>query len=533
VYRKPARVALVVLPVALLLSGPIGPSIAGASQKTYAPTTSNPRIATFRLKGLHGPAIRSASLRISNSSRRIATSRVRAGARAGVLKLQLPRRLRPLRASARRNLPLARAAGTQATARLVVVTDTTAPLVSWQTPVAGQTVSGVLNEANGNCRAAASDNVGVHHVDFYLDGVLLNRELSAPYGCAWDTSKAASGAHVLKAVAFDAAGNSNAASIQVLIAGSSPPPPPSVTPISATTYYVSSSGSDSNSGLSPSTAWRTVAKANAAALNPGDGVLFEGSHTFSDSALSPSRSGTASARVVYGSYGTGKASLPQGIYLNSVGGLAFQNLAISGPNHALLASGSGSGAPDITLERLTITNVGIAVNSANWGDVRWTIRDNTISQTRDSGMILFGSDFAITGNSILDTGTDSSISYGKHGIYLKVIGARVTGNTIRRFQANGVSVRYRNSVVDDNVISDGPIGIAWFQYDPTPGTSYWRHNTISGTTSANVYVSPRDVGGPTRESFVITDNTLSKRSGVYTNLKPTTGSYTVRANRQN
>ncbi|HZE04136.1 MAG TPA: hypothetical protein VE127_02865, partial [Solirubrobacteraceae bacterium] len=40
-----------------------------------------------------------------------------------------------------------------------------------------------------------------------------------------------------------------------------------------TTYYVSPSGSDSDSGTSPSRAWRTVKQVDRAALKPGDQVL--------------------------------------------------------------------------------------------------------------------------------------------------------------------------------------------------------------------------------------------------------------------
>jgi len=307
--------------------------------------------------------------------------------------------------------------------------------------------------------------------------------------------------------------------------------PGALTPITGTTYYVSDGGSDASSGRSPAAAWRTVRRASAASLDPGDGVLFEGGRTFSDRELSPTHSGSASRPIVYGSYGSGQARLPRGIYLLDVSGLALQNLEISGAPQGILASTSGA-ASNITIERMTISDSGIAINSASDQDDGWTIRDNAIARVGDSGMILAGSHFAITGNSIVDTGTDGSIDYATHGIYLKATDARVTHNTIRSFQTSGVSVRYRNSVIEHNDISDGQNGLAWHQYDPLAGTSYWRYNTISGTTDAGIYVSPDDVAGPTRENFVITDNTLSKRSGVYIDRQPTRGSYTVNANKE-
>jgi len=410
----------------------------------------------------------------------------------------------------------------------VAQVDATAPTVAWQTPAEADTVWGVLNEENGNCRVGVTDDDGISRVDFYLDGEFLNRELYAPYACVWDTRQATSGQHELSAVALDNQGRSATATITVTV-GSSTAPDASlgdVTPITGRTYYVSSYGSDSRDGLSPSSAWRTVWKVNSAPLQPGDGVLFEGGKAFADSALSPKRRGTASSRIVYGSYGSGRASLPKGIYLLDVSGLAFQNLSIAG-GPGVLASARGGGTSDMTLENLSISDVGIAINAGNASDTNWTIRNNTIARTDDSGMILNGSHFVISGNTVSDTGTDNSILYAKHAIYLKVSDARVTYNKITRPGVSGISVRYRNSVIEHNEINGGQLGIAWYQYDATAGTSYWRYNTITNATVGCIYVSPYDKAGWTRESFVISNNTLSKLFGVYLNLHPTSGSYSV------
>lgn len=300
--------------------------------------------------------------------------------------------------------------------------------------------------------------------------------------------------------------------------------------ITGTTYYVSASGSDSNSGTSPGSAWRTVKRVDEASLQPGDGVLFEGGATFSDEALMPGASGASGSPIIFGSYGQGNATLPQGVWFRGHNDLAFEHLTI-GPEGDLQGTGE-----NITIEWCTIGNDSLAINAAagssNSNNTNWTVDDNTIDHTGNSGMLLEGEDFTVSGNTITETGLDASIPYGKHGIYLKVANATVTSNTITNFSEDGVSVRYRNSTLADNYISGGSIGIGWFQYDPIAGTSHWTGNTIVGTTAAGIYVSPSDIGGATRESFVIENNAIQPAAGVFMNLKPTTGSYTVQENTQ-
>lgn len=81
--------------------------------------------------------------------------------------------------------------------------------------------------------------------------------------------------------------------------------------VAAGTYYVSPSGSDAADGLTPATAWRTIAKVNAAVLTPGDAVRFEGGQSFSGAVVIRS-SGTRGAPIVIGSYGTGRATIASG-----------------------------------------------------------------------------------------------------------------------------------------------------------------------------------------------------------------------------
>lgn len=92
--------------------------------------------------------------------------------------------------------------------------DTTAPTVSVTAPAAGTTVSGSVTVT-----ASASDNVGVAGVQFTLDGNPLGAEVAAaPYSITWNAATATAGAHVLAAVARDAAGNrTTSASVTVTV----------------------------------------------------------------------------------------------------------------------------------------------------------------------------------------------------------------------------------------------------------------------------------------------------------------------------
>ena len=74
-----------------------------------------------------------------------------------------------------------------------------------------------------------------------------------------------------------------------------------------TTYYVdAATGSDSNSGTSPSAPWQSLAKVDATAFQPGDTVAFQGGETWTGG-LTVTSSGTAAAPITVTSYGTGRA----------------------------------------------------------------------------------------------------------------------------------------------------------------------------------------------------------------------------------
>ncbi|HNR30229.1 MAG TPA: PKD domain-containing protein [Candidatus Hydrogenedentes bacterium] len=73
----------------------------------------------------------------------------------------------------------------------------------------------------------------------------------------------------------------------------------------ATNYYVdATNGSDARGGTSPANAWRTLSRINSAPLDPGDAVFLKRGETWRERLLI-TRSGNASASIVFGAYDSG------------------------------------------------------------------------------------------------------------------------------------------------------------------------------------------------------------------------------------
>jgi hypothetical protein len=266
-------------------------------------------------------------------------------------------------------------------------------------------------------------------------------------------------------------------------------------------------------------------------------VLFQGGDSFSDATLMPNVSGTDNAPIVFGSYGTGQATITKGVWFIDHDYLTFDNLAL-GPDSGLQGgNSSGHTANHIVVQRCTISlsasNPQVGIDAT--GD-HWTIDDNTVENIGNSGMLLLGDSYTIAGNTIAGTGLDPSITYAKHGIYLKVSNATVSDNTITNFSADGISPRYHSTTITNNHISGGSIGIGYFEMDTVPGTNHWTGNTITNTTDAGVFVcGTAESCSEPLDSFTITGNTIaappsSQAGWTEMNLQPTAGTYTVADN---
>ena len=179
-----------------------------------------------------------------------------------------------------------------------VSSDTTPPTVSITAPANNSVVNGTID-----VNATASDNVGVVGVQFLLDGSNIGSEDTlSPYSISWDSSSVSNGTHNISATARDAAGNTKTAIINITVNNSV---------VGLRQFYVSTSGNDSNDGLSSTTPWKTISKVNSYSFSPGDRVLFNRGDVWREQ-LTVSSSGTAIQPIIFDAYGTGSNPIISG-----------------------------------------------------------------------------------------------------------------------------------------------------------------------------------------------------------------------------
>ncbi len=92
------------------------------------------------------------------------------------------------------------------------IVDTQAPTVSITSPTDGSFVS---RGRNITISAAASDNVGVKKVEFYINNSLLRTDTTKPYTTSWRVPSTRNVTYTIKAIAYDASNNAGQTSISV------------------------------------------------------------------------------------------------------------------------------------------------------------------------------------------------------------------------------------------------------------------------------------------------------------------------------
>ncbi|MFI2436687.1 right-handed parallel beta-helix repeat-containing protein [Streptomyces sp. NPDC018693] len=177
---------------------------------------------------------------------------------------------------------------------------------------------------------------------------------------------------------------------------------------SVRTYYVSADGDDSAAGTSPDRAWRTLARADRTALEPGDRLLLRGGTRFAGTlTIGADEAGDADRPVVVGSYGEGRATVSAGsspgVSVHNTAGVEIRDLTVVGPGTAEsdqagvnlyndAAGGERKRHVLVTDVNVSGFRVGVAVGSSVVGsgfrDV--TVRRAQLHGNRDAGLLTYG-----------------------------------------------------------------------------------------------------------------------------------------------
>jgi hypothetical protein len=197
------------------------------------------------------------------------------------------------------------------------------------------------------------------------------------------------------------------------------------------TYYVANGGSDSNKGLSPATAWQTIAHVNGQGLGPNATVLFKGGQTFNGGVVITTS--VSPSNITIGSYGAGQATISTGnsaacVMATNVPAVIIQNIICT-----------GGGNTTNTTDGITVAN-----SSAD------TLTGPTISNVTLSG---YGA------NGINISGTDS----------VGFAGTIITNNTIHDVTGNGGA---HTSCIGLNTPGHGTVPYSHFNITVTGNTVY-------------------------------------------------------------
>ena len=239
------------------------------------------------------------------------------------------------------------------------------------------------------------------------------------------------------------------------------------------TYYVNSStGNDARDGRSAQTAWRTMARVNAATFAAGDVVHLYG--TLTDQPIGNPGSGTAAAPITLIGDGPfdGRARVAA-IGLTAAEHVVFQNLEASGANQTLVGLSGTRPVRFVRFENLLLHdgNYGVLVSSAAATDV--TFVATVIRGTYMDGVLLndaAGDRFSFIGGSITDTGQRGyQPHWALHGVYASGGHGHLFDGVefARNGGGSGLSLRRGDSTVRNCVFRGGTEMLNYNNEDPS------------------------------------------------------------------
>jgi hypothetical protein len=192
----------------------------------------------------------------------------------------------------------------------------------------------------------------------------------------------------------------------------------------AADFFVSATGNDDHDGAARDRSWKTIARANRQALDPGDRLLFRGGDSFEGSVvIQVARPASAKMPMTVGAWGNGRATIlpgnAAGLRIENTGGIVVRDLILKSNDRR---KNKASGVQVVnalpngeTLDFIRIENVdasgfgkyGIAVSGAP--------ADNSQSGFRD---------IRITGCRAFDNAYVGIHVFGVHDYYAKTYAHR-------------------------------------------------------------------------------------------------------------
>ena len=294
------------------------------------------------------------------------------------------------------------------------------------------------------------DEPGLIGVYFRVDGYVQEGiQTETPYEIWWSAASATNGEHTITAKAHYASGEwIESAPLRLTVANP--------VAFNRTLYADAASGDDANDGLAPSTAWRTLDRANQSVV-AGDTVMLQG--TFTGQRIAPNVSGTVGRPIKFTSY---------------AGTTAVLDVGVAG--RAVLLD---AGRRYIVIEQLRIQNVpGYAIEitaGANHNVVRGTYITGSGNATvwGHGVRITQSSDNVVEGNQIVDTGDEransgDSVWIADGSSRNRVLNNRLTNGGHSLIQIGGDQPA--DAPVIDNVVGRNVMSNRW----ATPLILSWR-----------------------------------------------------------
>jgi hypothetical protein len=334
----------------------------------------------------------------------------------------------------------------------------------------------------------------------------------------------------------------------------------SATHASGQTYYVNAAtGSDSNTGLSPTQAWQSLTNVNDTNFSAGSSILFADGDNFYGN-LTATSSGTASNPITYGSYysGTGPMTNPTFWGSDPVAASSFTGYAnVNGDetysytsattinsflvndqfaHSALLVSGQTTAAANVsyvennantwyynTTNSTLYVDPGASISSSNLYTVG--TRENVISSGAQSNLVF-------TNLNTAETASVGGLGYGyiiQGGANVTVENASVTGAGVHGVAALDTTGFVGKNLSASNFMPDQGYGgsSAFVAYSDStvsaPTTSTWINDTFTnpnGNYAAFITHSTPSASVPSPIGSVTVQNmstTSSLAMAIYTN----------------